>query len=322
MSAALHKPVMLAEMLAALGPRDGASYVDGTFGAGGYSQAILAAADCSVWAIDRDTDVAAIGREMAEANRGRFALLCGRFGDMLPLLRHHGVEQVDGVVLDLGVSSMQLDRPQRGFSFRADGPLDMRMSHAGTSAADVVNKFEERALAEIIRDLGEERFARRVARAIVAARDTAPITRTEQLADIVRRAVPRAKDGIDPATRTFMALRLHVNDELGEIDRGLEAAEKLLVPGGRLVVVSFHSLEDRAVKRFMQDRSRESHGISRHAPQPANSPLPSFRLVHRRALAPGEAEIRSNPRARSARLRTAERTENPAWPPQPERIAA
>jgi 16S rRNA (cytosine1402-N4)-methyltransferase len=313
---------MLTEMLAALAPRDGASYVDGTFGAGGYSQAILDVARCSVWAIDRDAAVAAIGREMEQANAGRFALLCGRFGDMLPLLRHHGVERVDGVAMDLGVSSMQLDQPQRGFSFRADGPLDMRMSQSGPSAADVVNNFEERALTEIIRDLGEERFARRVARAIVTARDLAPITRTEQLADIVRRAVPRAKDGIDPATRTFMALRLHVNDELGEIDRGLQAAEELLVPGGRLVVVSFHSLEDRIVKRFMQARSRSSHGVSRHTPQPGDRPLPSFKLVHRRALAPGEAEIRSNPRARSAKLRTAERTENPAWPPQPERIAA
>jgi 16S rRNA (cytosine1402-N4)-methyltransferase len=322
MTASPHKPVMLAEMLAALAPRDGAAYVDGTFGAGGYSRAILDAARCSVWAIDRDADVASIGREMEQTDCGRFTLLSGRFGDMLPLRRHHGIEQVDGVVLDLGISSMQIDRPQRGFSFRADGPLDMRMSQSGTSASDVVNGLDERALAEIIRDLGEERFARRVARAIVEARDTAPITRTEQLADIVRRAVPRAKDGIDPATRTFMALRLHVNDELGEIARGLHAAEKLLVPGGRLVVVSFHSLEDRVVKRFMQSRSRSSHGVSRHTPQPGDAPLPSFRLVHRRALAPGESEIRSNPRARSARLRTAERTENPAWPPQPERIAA
>ena len=322
MNASPHKPVMLAEMLAALAPRDGASYVDGTFGAGGYSRAILDAADCSVYAIDRDDDVVAVGREMERADRGRFTLLCGRFGDMLSLLRHHGIEQVDGVVLDLGVSSMQLDQPQRGFSFRFDGPLDMRMSQSGTSAADVVNGFEERALVEIIRDLGEERFARRVARAIVEARSLAPITRTEQLADIVRRAVPRAKDGLDPATRTFMALRLHVNDELGEIGRGLQAAEELLVAGGRLVVITFHSLEDRIVKRFMQARSRSTHGVSRHAPQPGDTPLPSFKLMHRRALAPGEAEIRSNPRARSARLRTAERTENPAWPPQPERIAA
>ncbi|MPY76516.1 MAG: 16S rRNA (cytosine(1402)-N(4))-methyltransferase RsmH [Alphaproteobacteria bacterium] len=322
MNASPHKPVMLAEMLAALAPRDGASYVDGTFGAGGYSRAILDSADCSVCAVDRDDDVVADGREMERAYRGRFTLLCGRFGDMLSLLRHHGIEQVDGVVLDLGVSSMQLDQPQRGFSFRFDGPLDMRMSRSGTSAADVVNGFEERALAEIIRDLGEERFARRVARAIVEARSLAPITRTEQLADIVRRAVPRAKDGLDPATRTFMALRLHVNDELGEIGRGLQAAEEMLVAGGRLVVITFHSLEDRVVKRFMQSRSRSTHGVSRHAPQPGDMPLPSFKLTHRRALAPGEAEIRSNPRARSARLRTAERTENPAWPPQPERIAA
>lgn len=313
---------MLAEMLAAIAPRDGASYVDGTFGAGGYSRAILEAADCSVCAIDRDEDAVALGRAMEQAYPSRFTILCGRFGDMLSLLHRHGVERVDGVVLDLGVSSMQLDRPQRGFSFRADGPLDMRMSQSGPSAADVVNGLEERALAEIIRDLGEERFARRVARAIVEARHLAPITRTEQLAEIVRRAVPRAKDGIDPATRTFMALRLHVNDELGEIDRGLQAAEKLLVAGGRLVVISFHSLEDRRVKHFMRTRSRGSHGVSRYVPQPGAAPMPTFKLAQRRALAPGEDEIRSNPRARSARLRMAERTENPTWPPQPERIAA
>jgi len=322
MNAPLHKPVMLAEMLAAIAPRDGASYVDGTFGAGGYSRAILDAADCSVYAIDRDDDAVALGRAMEQDYPSRFTILCGRFGDMLSLLERHGIERVDGVVLDLGVSSMQLDRPQRGFSFRADGPLDMRMSQSGPSAADVVNGLEERALAEIIRDLGEERFARRVARAIVEARHLAPITRTEQLADIVRRAVPRAKDGIDPATRTFMALRLHVNDELGELDRGLEAAERVLVAGGRLVVISFHSLEDRRVKHFMQSRSRASHGVSRHRPQPGSAPMPTFKLVQRRALAPSEDEIRSNPRARSARLRMAERTGNPAWPPQPERIAA
>lgn len=322
MSAPLHQSVMLAEMLAAIAPRDGAAYVDGTFGAGGYSRAILEAADCSVWAIDRDADAVALGREMERDYPKRFTILCGRFGDMLSLLQSRGVERVDGVVLDLGVSSMQLDRPQRGFSFRADGPLDMRMSQSGQSAADVVNGLEERALAEIIRDLGEERFARRVARAIVAARHLAPITRTDQLAEIVRQVVPRSKDGIDPATRTFMALRLHVNDELGELDCGLQAAEQVLVAGGRLVVISFHSLEDRRVKHFMQSRSRASHGVSRHSPHPGTLPTPSFRLLHRRALAPGEDELRNNPRARSARLRAAERTEGPAWPPQPERIAA
>lgn len=315
MSAPLHQSVMLAEMLAAIAPRDGAAYVDGTFGAGGYSRAILEAADCSVWAIDRDADAVALGREMERDYPKRFTILCGRFGDMLSLLQSRGVERVDGVVLDLGVSSMQLDRPQRGFSFRADGPLDMRMSQSGQSAADVVNGLEERALAEIIRDLGEERFARRVARAIVAARHLAPITRTDQLAEIVRQVVPRSKDGIDPATRTFMALRLHVNDELGELDCGLQAAEQVLVAGGRLVVISFHSLEDRRVKHFMQSRSRASHGVSRHSPHPGTLPTPSFRLLHRRALAPGEDELRNNPRARSARLRAAERTEGPAWPP-------
>jgi 16S rRNA (cytosine1402-N4)-methyltransferase len=322
MSAPLHKPVMLDEMLAAIAPRDGGAYVDGTFGAGGYSRAILESAGCSVCAIDRDDDAVALGREMEKTYRGRFTIVCGRFGDMLPLLRDRGIDRVDGVVLDLGVSSMQLDQAERGFSFRADGPLDMRMSRSGPSAAEIVNGLEESALAEIIRELGEERFARRVARAIVEARRLAPITRTEQLADVVRRAVPRSKDGIDPATRTFMALRLHVNEELDELDRGLQAAEQLLGPGGRLVVISFHSLEDRRVKRFMQARSRGTHGVSRHVPQPDKALLPSFKLLHRRALSPSDAEIRANSRARSAHLRAAERTGNPAWPPQPERIAA
>ena len=322
MTDAPHKPVMLAEMLSALAPRDGACYVDGTFGAGGYSRAILEFADCSVCAIDRDETAVARGRALEQAYPDRFTILCGRFGDMVSLLQAEGVEQVDGVVLDLGVSSMQLDEAERGFSFRFDADLDMRMSQTGTTAADVVNTYEERDLAGLIRELGEERFARRVAHAIVEARQEVPITRTHQLADIVRRVVPRSKDGIDPATRTFMALRLQVNDELGELDRALHAAETLLVAGGRLVVVSFHSLEDGRVKRFLQARSRTSQGVSRHVPLPAETRQPSFKLVHRRALAPGEDEIRTNPRARSAHLRAAQRTETPAWPPQPERIAA
>jgi len=322
MTDAPHKPVMLAEVLAAIAPRDGACYVDGTFGAGGYSRAILEAADCSVCAIDRDETAVARAQALETAYPDRFTILCGRFGDMVSLLNAHGVRHVDGVVLDLGVSSMQLDEAERGFSFRFDADLDMRMSQSGTTAADIVNEFDERDLATLIKELGEERFARRVARAIVEARRQAPITRTQELADIVRRVVPRSKDGIDPATRTFMALRLQVNDELGELDRGLQAAETLLVEGGKLVVVSFHSLEDGRVKRFLQARSRRSHGVSRHLPQPTEILQPSFTLLHRRPLAPGADEIRDNPRARSARLRAAERTGNPAWPPQPERIAA
>lgn len=322
MSETPHKPVMLAEMLEAIAPRDGAYYVDGTFGAGGYARAILEGADCSVCAIDRDETAVARARTLETEYPGRFSFLCGRFGDMVSLLQAHGIERVDGVVLDLGVSSMQLDEAERGFSFRFDAKLDMRMSQSGTTAADIVNEFDERDLAKLIKELGEERFARRVARAIVEARRQAPITGTQELADIVRRVVPRSRDGIDPATRTFMALRLQVNDELGELDRGLRAAETLLVAGGRLVVVSFHSLEDGRVKRFMQTRSRTSHGVSRHMPEPASVLRPTFKLVNRRARAPGAAELRDNPRARSARMRVAERTANPAWPQQPERITA
>ncbi|MCG8548065.1 MAG: 16S rRNA (cytosine(1402)-N(4))-methyltransferase RsmH [Alphaproteobacteria bacterium] len=322
MTVSAHIPVMLTEMLAALEPRDGAVYVDGTFGRGGYTAAILDAADCTVWAIDRDPDAVAHGGALSERYAQRLTVLHGRFGDMLDVLRRHGVDKVDGIVLDLGLSSPQLDRPERGFSFRADGPLDLRMDAAGPTAADLVNSLDERALADIIRGLGEERHARRVARAIVEARRDAPIMRTGALAEIVRRVVPRSKDGLDPATRTFMALRLHVNDELGELDRGLEAAEHLLAPGGRLIVVSFHSLEDRRVKRFLQRRSGRGGGGSRHAPMATTPPAPSFTLLQRRAATPRQSEIQDNPRARSARLRAAERTGNPAWPPQPERIAA
>ena len=272
MTARAHIPVMLEEMLAALEPRDGAVYVDGTFGLGGYTQSILDAADCTVWAIDRDPGAVAHGRALAQRFPKRLTVLHGRFGEMIMLLREHGVLHVDGIVLDLGVSSPQLDRPERGFSFRADGPLDLRMESEGPSAADLVNALDEQTLADIIHGLGEERHARRVARAIVEARRTAPIMRTGELAEIVRRVVPRSKDGLDPATRTFMGLRVHVNDELGELDRGLEAAERLLVPGGRLIVLSFHSLEDRRVKRFLQSRSGRGGGRSRHAPPLAMQP--------------------------------------------------
>jgi len=321
MNARPHEPVMLAEVIAALAPRDGGAYVDGTFGDGGYSRAMLDAANCTVWAIDRDDTAVARGRAMAADYAGRFTILHGCFGDMLTLLNAAGVALVDGIALDLGVSSMQLDQPERGFSFRADGPLDMRMGQTGSSAADIVNTLDETTLTDVIRQLGEERHARRVARAICAARREAPIESTGELADIVRRVVPRAKDGIDPATRTFMALRLHVNDELGELERGLRAAEQLLSPGGRLVVVSFHSLEDRIVKRFFQIRSGRGAGASRHAPFATEPPAPSFFPLERRPRRPSAREVEFNPRARSARLRAGERTEHPAWP-DPEREAA
>ena len=312
----LHTPVLLAEVVEALMPRPGGVYVDGTFGAGGYSRAILDSADCRVWGIDRDPDAVERGRALALAYPGRLEVVEGRFGTMDALLDDHGVGSVDGVALDLGVSSPQLDQAERGFSFRFDGPLDMRMGRDGPSAADVVNAASEEELADIVFHYGEERMARRVARAIVAARKEAPITRTAQLADIVRRVVPKSgRDGIDPATRTFQGLRIHVNDELGEIRRGLAAAERMLKPGGRLAVVSFHSLEGRAVKAFLKARSSPPPAPARHAPAVAGDHRqPSFRLIHRKPVAPGEAELKNNPRARSSRLRAAERTEAPAFP--------
>jgi len=240
----------------------------------------------------------------------------GRFGELDALLAKHGVTAVAGVVFDIGVSSPQLDEAERGFSFRADGPLDMRMSQSGPSAADAVNKLPEAELADIIFQLGEERLSRRVARAIVTARAEKPLERTLQLAEIVRRVVPGSRDGIDPATRTFQALRLWVNDELGELDRGLAAAERILSPGGRLVVISFHSLEDRRVKEFLRRRSGTMPAPSRHAPVGANdSAAPSFKLLTRRPVTADIIELNNNPRARSAKLRAAERTNAPALPP-------
>lgn len=317
-----HVPVMLAEVLAALRPRDGEVFVDGTFGGGGYSRAILDAADCAVWAIDRDALAVARGRALAAQYGGRLTVLAGRFGDMDRLLAAHGIERVDGVVLDLGLSSFQIDDAGRGFSFQADAPLDMRMGPDGPSAAEVVNTLDEGALADIIYQLGEERAARAVARAIVAARAVAPIETTGALAEIVRRAV-RSRRGrtrgakretIDPATRTFQALRIHVNDELGELGRGLVSAEKILRPGGRLVVVAFHSLEDRSVKSFLSVRCGSPARPSRHQPSlssrgTAREAAPTFRLIRRGAAKPSAAEIAANPRARSARLRWAVRTE-------------
>ncbi len=314
-----HRPVMLAEVLAALAPKGGAVYVDATFGAGGYAAALLEAASCRVVAMDRDPEACARGAELAERFAGRLSVLRGRFSEMVSVLERSGVSRVDGVAFDLGVSSMQLDRPERGFSFRDDGPLDMRMDPDETlSAADLVNRLDERELAHILFVYGEERASRRIARAVVEARKAAPILSTRQLADVVRRVLPPAKDGLDPATRTFQALRIQVNDEMGELCRGLRAAEHVLVPGGRLCVVSFHSLEDRKVKNFLRERSGAAPRTYRQWPDsPATERPPSFRLLHRRPLRPSAAEIAENPRARSARLRAAERTHQPAWPAAP-----
>jgi 16S rRNA (cytosine1402-N4)-methyltransferase len=307
-----HVPVMLEQVVEILRPRDGAIIVDGTFGGGGYSRAFLEAADCRVWAIDRDPEALRRGEALRRRYADRLTLVQGRFGDMDRLVE---VSDVDGVALDLGVSSHQIDDPARGFSFQHDGPLDMRMTQEGPTAADIVNRSTESDLADTIHRLGEERRARRVARAIVEARRAGPITRTAQLADIISAVVPRSRDGIHPATRTFQALRIWVNDEIGELRRGLEAAERLLAAGGRIVVVAFHSLEDRAVKEFLRDRSGRAPHPSRHQPElSSDGHPPTFKLLDGKARRPDIAEIEANPRARSARLRAAERTSASAWP--------
>ena len=316
-----HAPVLLRETLEVLAPKDGAIYVDATFGAGGYSEAFLQAARCTVWGIDRDPSAQARGEHLGNRFPNRMTVLTGCYGDMVTLLGDVGIDRVDGIALDLGVSSMQLDQAERGFSFKADGPLDMRMGVGPQatggevpSAADVVNALAEDELADIIYLFGEERASRRIAKAIVEARTESPITRTGQLAAVVRRVVRPSKDGIDPATRTFQALRIYVNDELGELDRGLAAAESLLAPGGRLAVVAFHSLEDRKVKEFLRARSGNQPRPSRHQPEGPAPRKPSFRLLKRGAIKPGSDEINTNPRARSARMRAAERTEAAPWP--------
>lgn len=317
-----HLSVLCSEVVSALNPRAGEVFVDGTFGAGGYSMALLDAAECQVIGIDRDPSVQVHADKVAAAYPGRFRLIEGRFGDMGDLLAGIGIAGVDGVALDIGVSSMQLDQAGRGFSFQQDGPLDMRMGAAGETAADIVNTRDEAELADIIYLYGEERRARAVARAIVAARAEKPITRTRELAEIVARVV-RGTPGVHPATRTFQALRIVVNDELGELKRGLAAAERLLKPEGRLAVVSFHSLEDRVVKRFLDRRSGKQTGASRHLPAVAAAQRePSFAVLHKGTVTPSEAEMAANPRARSAKLRAAKRTAAPAWPDDDLREAA
>ncbi len=313
-----HRPVMAGEVVAMIEPRAGAVYVDGTFGGGGYTKALLDAAECKVVGIDRDPDAIRRGAAMAAEYGDQLELIEGRFGDMAGLLRDRNVSGVDGIAFDLGVSSNQLDDAERGFSFRRGGPLDMRMEKRGESAMDAVNTLSEKELSDIIHEYGEERRARRVARAIVAHRENNAITRTDDLASLVRSVVTAARDGIDPATRTFQALRIYVNDELGELDRGLCAAEKLLSPGGRLAVVAFHSLEDRRVKSFMRMRSGAGPKESRHLPANATGPAPSFFDLTRRPIRASATEIAANPRARSARLRGAERTSAPAWPDSPD----
>ena len=303
-----HVPVLLNEVLEALALTDGDVVVDGTFGAGGYSRAMLSAAKTRVIAIDRDPDAIAIGRALAD-DEPRFSLHEGAFSELDRTADAAGHPQVDAVVIDIGVSSMQIDDPDRGFSFQKDGPLDMRMSQSGETAADVVNGYEEERLADALYAYGEERKSRRVARAIVAARREAPITRTARLAEIVARAVGPGRPGHHPATRTFQALRILVNDELGELRQALRASERVLRAGGRLAVVTFHSLEDRIVKDFFADRCGRTPSGSRHQPIVQEATPATFRQTVRRAVEASAEETARNPRARSARLRFATRTE-------------
>ncbi len=298
-----HIPVLMAEAVAALDPRPGRVFLDATFGGGGYSRALLAAGS-RVYGLDRDPDAVARGRQLAAAEP-RFTILEGPFGELDRLLADAGVARVDGVVFDLGLSSFQLEEAERGFAFTRDGPLDMRMTREGPTAAELLARLDERELVRILREYGEEPAARRIARAIVARRRERPLTRTGELAELVARVVGGGRRRHHhPATRTFQALRIAVNDELGELERGLEAALRVLAPEGRLAVVSFHSLEDRLVKRFVARHAGGGRGVSRHRPEPPRG-RPLLAPCGRRPVRPGAEEVARNPRARSARLRVA-----------------
>jgi 16S rRNA (cytosine1402-N4)-methyltransferase len=307
-----HIPVLGRQAIEMLAPGDGGIYVDATFGAGGYSRSVLGTAGTRVIGIDRDRSAISGGFDLVDRSGGRLTLVEDRFSNLAEICAAQGIGSVDGVVMDVGVSSMQLDEAGRGFSFRLGGPLDMRMGHDGPTAADVIAKASEADLANIIYIFGEERHSRGVARAIVAARKEAPVVTTRALADIVAKVV-RSKPGeIHPATRTFQALRIFVNEELDELHLALSAAERVLKPGGRLAVVSFHSLEDRIVKNFFAQRAKAGGG-SRHLPEIAQA-APSFAILTKRPVTPDDDEISANPRARSAKLRAAERTVAPVHP--------
>jgi 16S rRNA (cytosine1402-N4)-methyltransferase len=307
---ARHIPVLGPRAVEYLGVRAGGIYIDATFGAGGYARAILALPEAKVIGIDRDASAIAQGADLLEKAEGRLVLVQDRFSNLASVARRCGHPAVDGVVLDLGVSSMQLEEAERGFSFRLDGPLDMRMNRSGPSSADVIAAASERELASIIFALGEERQSRLIARAIVRARGAAPIRTTRALADIIERVVRTSPGAIHPATRTFQALRIFVNEELAELAAALTGAQSVLKPGGRLVVVAFHSLEDRIIKTFLREHARPA-GSSRHRPA-ISRPAPTFRLLTPRPVTPDEQEIAANPRARSAKLRAAERTSAPS----------
>ncbi len=310
-----HVPVLLGEVCEALDASRGGTFVDGTFGAGGYTRAILDShADNHVVAIDRDPDAVAAGTALVAGTQGRLTLVPGRFGDLEEIVGREAQGSVDGVVLDIGVSSMQLDRAERGFSFRQDGPLDMRMERDGLSAADIVNEAPEAELADIFYHYGEERRARAVARSIIEARRKAPFETTSQLAELVASLIWQEPGGMHPATRVFQALRIAVNDELGELVRALHAAERVLSPGGRLVVVTFHSLEDRIAKQFFSVRTGRAPAGSRHLPTTAAA-QPTFDAITRGPISPSDQEVARNPRARSAKLRAGARTDAPAQEP-------
>jgi 16S rRNA (cytosine1402-N4)-methyltransferase len=312
-----HIPVLLPDVLDALAPQANQAFIDGTFGAGGYTAALLrAAAGVRVLAIDRDPTAIAAGQTLASESDGALTLVQGTFGELERFAADNTFAPADGVVLDVGVSSMQLDQPERGFSFQGDGPLDMRMGDSGPTAADVINTAEESLIADILFHLGDERRSRAVARAIVARRSEQKFTRTSELAALAERVLGRQKiAGRHAATRTFQALRIYVNDELGELAQALAAAERILKPGGRLAVVTFHSLEDALVKIFLRQRAEEERQGSRHLPPSESSGRePSFHLPRNKPQVPGEAEVADNPRARSAKLRVAIRTDAPAWP--------
>ena len=309
-----HVSVMTNEVVSGLNPRNGGVYVDGTFGQGGYSRAILDAAATRVFGIDRDPAAIDFGAELSNEYPSRLTLIQGCFGDITKIMANEGISHVDGIMLDLGVSSPQIDNPDRGFSFRYDGPLDMRMENKGPTAADFINGATEEDIANVIYEYGDERYSRRIARRIVEARKLKPILSTSQLVNIIHSNVRRSRDGIHPATRTFMALRIQVNDELGQLDRGLISAERILKPGGRLAVVAFHSLEDKKIKSFLHERGGLAAKGSRHMPETNEINMaPSFNLVKRGVIKPAVSEVLSNPRSRSAKLRVAERTDAPVW---------
>ena len=308
-----HYPVMLPQVLKYMAPADGDVLIDGTYGGGGYTRALLADADCRVLAIDRDLDAIARAEQDAQ-KQPRLIPLLGRFGNLDTLATDAGFETVQGVVLDLGVSSFQLDEADRGFSFLRDGPLDMRMGRAGPSAADVVAQLSEKDLANLILRLGEEKQSRRIASAICARRGRAPFTSTLDLAEFIETTLGGRRGArTHPATRAFQAIRMYVNDELGELARALAAAERILAKGGRLVIVTFHSLEDRMVKLFLRARAGLGGSGSRYLPERKPEAAPSFDMPIKKAIAPDDSEVADNPRSRSAKLRYAVRTDAPAW---------